>query len=121
MGRKSSLDTSKFYETYPRVKKKNNAFFIVVDPYLNKTAKLADLHIKIRPGTDGALACAIMHNILKFEKEDKKYLTKYTKDYKLLSKHLKEKTPSWAENITGVPEEIICKFSKLLCERPSKY
>ena len=102
-------------------RKKNNAFFIVVDPYLNKTAKLADLHIKIRPGTDGALACAIMHNILKFEKEDKKYLTKYTKDYKLLSKHLKEKTPSWAENITGVPEEIICKFSKLLCEVNPSY
>ena len=35
---------------------KNNAIFIVVDPYLNKTAKLADFHIKLRPGTDGALA-----------------------------------------------------------------
>ena len=69
-------------------------FFIVVDPYLNKTAKIADLHIKIRPGTDGALACAIMHNILKFEKRIEKYIEKYIqKDYKLLIKHLKEKTP----------------------------
>ena len=50
-------------------RKKNNAFFIVVDPYLNKTARIADLHIKLKPGTDGALACAIMHKILKFKKK----------------------------------------------------
>ena len=61
---------------FKKLEKKNKANFIVIDPYLNKTAKLADLHIKIRPGTDGALACSIMHNILKYGKEDKEYLDK---------------------------------------------
>ena len=110
-----------FMKHVQEARKKNNAFFIVIDPYLNKTAKLADIHIKIRPGTDGALACAVMHNILKFEKEDKEYLKSYTKDFDLLSKHLKEKSPEWAERITGVPKETINKFSRLLCDKEPSY
>ena len=70
-----------FMKHIQEARKVNNAFFIVVDPYLNKTAKLADLHIKINPGTDGALACALMHNILKSGKEDKEYIKKYTKRF----------------------------------------
>ena len=91
--------------------KKNNAYFIVIDPYLNKTAKLADLHIKIRPGTDGALACALMHKIFKSKKADYEYLKVFTKDYELLPTHLKDKTPEWAENISGVQVKIINKFA----------
>ncbi|PPR26067.1 MAG: putative dimethyl sulfoxide reductase chain YnfE [Alphaproteobacteria bacterium MarineAlpha9_Bin4] len=110
-----------FMKHVQEARKKRNAFFVVIDPYQNKTARLADLHIKIRPGTDGALACAIMHNILKNRKEDEEYLKKYTKDYDLLSKHLKIKTPEWAEKITGVPVKIINKFSKILCNESPSY
>ena len=110
-----------FMKHIQEARKKNNAFFIVVDPYLNKTAKLADLHIKVRPGTDGALACAIMHKILKFKKEDCEYLKKFTKDYKLLSSHLVKKTPEWAENISGVPVKIINQFSDILCKNSPSY
>ena len=110
-----------FMKHIQEARKVNNAFFIVVDPYLNKTAKLADLHIKINPGTDGALACALMHNILKSGKEDKKYIKKYTKDFSLLASHLKAKDSKWAEHITGVSAETIEKFSKLLCENSPCY
>ncbi len=101
--------------------KRKDAIFIVVDPYLNKTAKLADIHVKLRPGTDGALACAIMHNILREKKEDKEYIRKYTKDYDLLVKHLHSKNSKWAENITGVPEKIINQISNLLCANKSNF
>ena len=105
---------------FKKQEKKNNAYFIVVDPYLNKTAKLADLHIKIRPGTDGALACALMHEIFKSKKADYEYLKKFTKDYELLPTHFKEKTPEWAENISGVPDKIIKKFANILCKKNSQ-
>ena len=63
----------------------------MVDPYLNKTAKLADLHIKLKPGTDGALACALMNRIVKSKRIDYEYVKKFTKDYDLLSSHLEKK------------------------------
>ena len=71
-----------FMKHIQEARKVNNAFFIVVDPYLNKTAKLADLHIKINPGTDGALACALMNNILKSGKEDKEYIKNIPKIFR---------------------------------------
>ena len=75
-----------FMKHIQEARKKNNAFFIVVDPYLNKTAKLADLHIKVRPGTDGALACAIMHKILKNSK--KKIVNILKNSLKIISYYL---------------------------------
>ena len=45
-----------FMKHVQNARKNNNAFLIVIDPYLTKTAKIADLHIKLHPGTDGALA-----------------------------------------------------------------
>ena len=110
-----------FMKHVQEARKKNNAYFIVVDPYLNKTAKLADLHIKIRPGTDGAVACALMHNIIKYNHVDSKYLKEFTKDYDLLPDHLHDKNAKWAESISGVPAEIINKFSDILCKNKPSY
>ena len=44
-----------------RARRERNAHLVVVDPYRSGTAKIADTHLMLRPGTDGALACAIMH------------------------------------------------------------
>ena len=57
-----------FMKHVQNARKKNNAFLIVIDPYLTKTAKIADLHIKLRPGTDGALACGIMKHLIENRK-----------------------------------------------------
>jgi anaerobic selenocysteine-containing dehydrogenase len=43
-----------------RARRERNASLIVVDPYRTSTAKVADMHLALKPGTDGALACAIM-------------------------------------------------------------
>ena len=59
-----------FMKHVQNARKKNNAFLIVIDPYLTKTAKIADLHIKLRPGTDGALACGIMKHLIENKKID---------------------------------------------------
>ena len=41
--------------------KRRGATLVVIDPYRTGTAERADLHLALRPGTDGALACAVMH------------------------------------------------------------
>ncbi len=58
--------------------KKRGAKLVVVDPYRTATASKADLHIALRPGTDGALACAMMHVLFAEGFADWDYLRRYT-------------------------------------------
>ena len=44
-----------------RARKARGAKVVCVDPYRTPTAKAADIHLALRPGTDGALACGVMH------------------------------------------------------------
>ncbi|NVK17928.1 MAG: molybdopterin-dependent oxidoreductase [Methylocystaceae bacterium] len=92
---------------------KNGAKLVVVDPYKNKTADKAHLHLAVRPGTDGALACAVMHVLFKEGFADFDYLEKYTDCPTEFEQHLKDKTPEWAEEITGVPAHTIEAFARL--------
>ena len=50
-----------------RARKGRGAKLVVVDPYRTRTAQVADLHYCLRPGTDGALACAIMHVLFRMD------------------------------------------------------
>lgn len=103
-----------FMKHVQNARKKNNAFLIVIDPYLTKTAKIADLHIKLRPGTDGALACGIMKHLIENKKIDEKYLEQYAKGLSKLKTHLLKKDKNWASNISGVSYEKIITLSNLL-------
>jgi anaerobic selenocysteine-containing dehydrogenase len=93
--------------------KKRGAKLVVVDPYRTATAAKADLHIPVMPGTDGALACAMMHVLFAEGFADWDYLRKYTDCPDDLAAHLKTKTPEWAAAITGLSVETIVEFARL--------
>ena len=61
-----------------RARKERGAKIVVVDVYMNGTMQQADLPVLIRPGTDGALACAVMHCLFRDGKADWDYLERYT-------------------------------------------
>jgi anaerobic selenocysteine-containing dehydrogenase len=92
---------------------RTGAKLVVVDPYKNKTADKAHLHIPIRPGTDGALACAVMHVLFREGYADREYMEKYTDVPNDFEQHLKSKTPEWAAEITGVAAHTIESFARL--------
>lgn len=96
------------------VARRRGAKLVVVDPYRNATAQKADLHIMLQPGSDGALAAALMHVLLRDNLADRDYLAKYTDFNAELESHLQQKTPVWAEAITGVPAATIVEFAHLL-------
>lgn len=85
---------------------------VVVDSYASKTAKEADWHIAPKPGTDGALAMAMMHVIIEEGLQDQDYIDNYTHGYKELAERAKTRTPEWAEKITGVAADDIRKFAR---------
>ena len=57
----------------------------------------------VKPGTDGALACAVMHCLFRDGKADWDYLDKYTDAPRELEAHLHTRDPAWASAITGMP------------------
>ena len=104
-----------------KARNKNNAKLIVVDPYRTATAQKADLHLMLKPGTDGALACALMHCIFRDGYADWDYLNQFTDDPKGLEIHLKSRTPAWASDITGLTEEEIETFAQWYGNHPQSF
>lgn len=104
-----------------RARKERGAQIVVVDPYRNATAEQADLHLMVRPGTDGALACAVMHVLFRDGFADRGYMAQYTSGAAALEANLRHQTPEWAAAITGVPAADIVAFARLLGERPRHY
>ncbi|MGU3574869.1 molybdopterin-dependent oxidoreductase [Brucellaceae bacterium C25G] len=97
-----------------RARKERGAKIVVIDIYANATLRQADMGIVLKPGTDGALACAVMHVLFRDNLADWDYLEKYTDDPKGLQKHLATKTPEWAAQITGLSVEEIVAFAHLV-------
>src|SRR5579884_867847 len=97
-----------------RARKERGAKLIVVDVYMNATMEQADLPVLIRPGTDGALACAVMHCLFRDGKADWDYLQRYTDAPCELAAHLQSRGPEWAAKITGCPAETIETFARLV-------
>jgi anaerobic selenocysteine-containing dehydrogenase len=93
--------------------KKRGAKLVVVDPYRTGTAEKADLHLPVRPGTDGALACGVMHVLFAEGYADWDYLRRYTDCPDELAAHLKSRTPEWASGVTGLPAATIVEFARL--------
>jgi anaerobic selenocysteine-containing dehydrogenase len=104
-----------------RARKERGAKIVVVDPYRNATAEQADMHLMLRPGTDGALACAVMHVLFRDGFADREYLARYTNGAAELERHLQQRDPAWAAAITGLGEDEIVAFAHLLGERKRHY
>lgn len=100
-----------------RARKERGAKIAAVDVYMNGTMQQADLPVLVKPGTDGALACAVMHCLFRDGKADWDYLDKYTDAPRELEAHLRTRDPHWAAAITGTPVETIEQFAGLIGER----
>jgi anaerobic selenocysteine-containing dehydrogenase len=86
---------------------KRGAKVVCIDPVAHRTAKKADWHIPIRPGTDGALALAMMHVIIGEGLTDEAYIADHTVGFDELAEHVKQYTPEWAEGETGIEADDI--------------
>jgi anaerobic selenocysteine-containing dehydrogenase len=96
-----------------RARKTRGAKLVVVDPYRTGTAEQADMHLALRPGTDGALAAAMIQVILAEGQADRDYLAELSDWDGELEAQFAGCTPAWAAEITGLPAESIIEFARL--------
>jgi anaerobic selenocysteine-containing dehydrogenase len=99
-----------------RARKERGARIAAVDIYNNDTMKQADIKIILRPGTDGAFACGVMHVLFRDGFADRDYMARYTDCPGELEAHLATRTPEWASSICGVPVQEIEAFARLVGE-----
>ena len=92
--------------------RRRGAKLIVIDPYRTRTAACADWHLPINPGTDGALALAMMHVIIGEGLHDRDYVAKYTLGFDELCTKVKAYPPERAAQWTGIAAEDIRKLAR---------
>ena len=99
---------------WPRIleAQRNGAKIIAIDPYRSLTAEKCNQHIAPLPGTDGALALAMMHVIIKENLIDADYIEKYTLGFELLRERALEYPPAKVAQITGLDETTIINLAR---------
>jgi len=108
----NSVSTNLHHWHIIREAQKKGAKVVVIDSYASRTAKEADWHICPKPGTDGALAMAMMNVIIGEGLVDQDYVDNYTVGFSELAEKAKERTPEWAAEITGISADYIRKFAR---------
>ena len=99
-----------------RARKERGAKIVAIDIYRTGTIEQADVGLVLRPGTDAALACAVMHVLFRDGFADRAYMARFADAPDELEAHLATRTPEWASSITGLTVGEIEAFARLIGE-----
>ena len=93
--------------------KRRGAKVIAIDPYRSLSAEKCTQHVALLPGTDGALALAMMHVLIAENLVDQEYIQRHTIGYEALRKRVQEKySPQWAAGVCGLDVEEIVRLAR---------
>lgn len=87
--------------------KKRGVPVILIETYKTPAASLCDQVLLLPPGTDGALALSMAHVIKKEHLANMKFVKKHTNGWRRFFNSLDGYTPQWAQQVTGIPAEVI--------------
>ena len=108
----NSISSNLHFWRYAQVAKRNGAKLICIDPRQSETADKCHEHIALLPGTDGALALALMHELIKNDWLDHDYLAQHTLGWELLVERALQWSPERAAGVCGVTAEQISSLAK---------
>lgn len=92
--------------------RRRGAYVVTIDVRETEAARQSDEVVLIRPGTDAALALAMMHVIVAQQRHDAAFIAAHTVGFERLAEHVRAFTPAWAAPITGVPAERIVALAR---------
>src|SRR5467141_3351442 len=97
------------------------AHVVAIDPYRTPTAQQADEHLMVRPGTDTALALAVMHVLATEGRIDRDYIARATLGFERLVEHLKAYSPDAVAASVGLPAGTIVRFARRYGDGPRSF
>lgn len=92
--------------------KRRGAYVITIDVRDTEAAAQSDEVVRLRPGTDTALALALMHVIITEGLYDRAFVAQHTVGFESLQTHVQPFTPGWAAGVTGIPAERIVALAR---------
>jgi anaerobic selenocysteine-containing dehydrogenase len=92
--------------------KRRGAKLVAIDPYRSATAEKCHEHVALMPGTDGALALALMHVLIAEDLVDRDYIDRYTVGYDALAARAAEWTPERAAAVCGIAASQIVSLAR---------
>lgn len=95
------------------------AKIVAIKPSLEPDSTMADIWLPIRPGTDAALALAMLHVVIEENLIDRAFVDKWCYGFEALQLHIKQYTPQWAGKITGLSPELITRTARLYATTPA--
>ncbi len=98
--------------------RRNGAKFYTIDPRRNRTGAASDKHFFINPGSDTALALAMMHVIIEERLYDADYIARHTEGFEGLRERVRPWTPGRAAELTGIAAEHIDGYRRRKRQKP---
>jgi len=92
--------------------KRRGAKIVAIDPYRSLSAEKCTQHVALLPGTDGALALALMHVLIAEGLLDRDYIAQHTLGFEPLAERVKQYTPQWAAGVCGLRVEQIVQLAR---------
>ena len=92
--------------------RRRGAHVVTIDVRETEAAAHSDATLVVRPGSDAALALALMHVIVRERLHDHAFVAAHTVGFDELARHLETFTPAWAAAITGVGAESIVALAR---------
>ncbi len=99
--------------------KERGVKLIVIKPQMQRDAAKADIWVPVRPGTDGALALAMLNVIINEKLYDEDFVSRWCYGFDELVTHIQKFSPQWAEPITGLPASQITEIARMYAEARS--
>ena len=103
----NSITSNLHFWTYAQRAKRAGAKLVCIDPWRNDTAEKCHEHVQLRPGTDAALAYALMHELITHDWLDHDYIGRHTLGFDALRERALQWPPQRAASLCGVPAEQI--------------
>jgi anaerobic selenocysteine-containing dehydrogenase len=101
--------------------RRKGAQIVVIDPYFNRTARAADKHLMLRPGSDAALALAMMHVIIKEKLVNRRFVADWCVGYEEMAARAIQWPPERAALVCGVPHWEIADLARAYARAAAPY
>ncbi|MCE1193596.1 MAG: molybdopterin oxidoreductase family protein [Acidovorax sp.] len=108
----NSIGSNLHFWRYAQQAKRNGAKLVCIDPRKSETADKCHEHIALRPGTDAALALALMHELIVNDWLDHDYIARHTLGWEPLRERALQWPPERAAEVCGIPAEQIRQLAK---------
>jgi anaerobic selenocysteine-containing dehydrogenase len=108
----NSIGSNLHFWRYAQLAKRNGAKLVCIDPRKSETAEKCHEHIALLPGTDAALALALMHELIAHDWLDHDYIARHTLGWPALRERALEWSPERAAGVCGVPAEQIRSLAR---------